>query len=405
MSNLLDEAEVTVIGGGIMGLSTAYHLAKLGSKVVLVEMDKIAAGASGSNAGSIRKGDLENPSASPIYEESYKMYEDWNANGELGLDFEFTVLPILRCFTEEHIESMKSGVWKKRRELWEEEGFCLVERGEWKIPEPNIAEDMKWGIESTNTMINIFRVCLGLARASERYGAKILTYTEVKDICVSEGRVRKVSTSRGDIRTEFVVNAAGSWASLIGRMVGINIPIVPRIGTALVTEPTPQITNHGRVYYDPIWFNPDKPFVAESEDPCERLGVTTEIDRHSKEDNYIIARSEHVVPLPPKGAKTLVEPETLKLIAKSAIRVVPKLGNIHIMRAYAAMRPVCEVDGNPILGKVNGVEGFLMAAGSWHTGMSYGPMCGKLISELVRSGETSIPIKDFSPMRFSKHTL
>ena len=334
MSNLLDEAEVTVIGGGIMGLSTAYHLAKLGSKVVLVEMDKIAAGASGSNAGSIRKGDLENPSASPIYEESYKMYEDWNANGELGLDFEFTVVPILRCFTEEHIESMKSGVWKRRRELWEEEGSCLVERGEWKIPEPNIAEDMKWGIESTNTMINIFRVCRGLARASERYGAKILTYTEVKDICVSEGRVRKVSTSRGDIRTEFVVNAAGSWASLIGRMVGINIPIVPRIGTALVTEPTPQITNHGRVYYDPIWFNPDKPFVAESEDPCERLGVTTEIDRHSKEDNYIIARSEHVVPLPPKGAKTLVEPETLKLIAKSAIRVVPKLGNIHIMRAY-----------------------------------------------------------------------
>ena len=69
------------------------------------------------------------------------------------------------------------------------------------------------------------------------------------------------------------------------------------------------------------------------------------------------------------------------------------------------MRPVCEVDGNPILGKVNGVEGFLMAAGSWHTGMSYGPMCGKLISELVRSGETSIPIKAFSPMRLSKHTL
>jgi len=398
----MEETEVTVIGGGIMGLSTAYHLAKLGVKVILVDMDKIAAGASGSNAGSISKGDPESPMVSAIFAGSYKMYQDWNESGELGYDFELNPVPGLRCFTDEHVERMKYGMWKRRRELWKEDGLCLVRRSEWKIPEPNFAEDIRWGIESTNTMINIFRVCRGLAWAAKKYGAKILTYTEVKDVVVGSGKVQGVVTNGGEIKTKFVINAAGAWAPVIGRMVGIDIPILPVIGTALVTEPTPSITNHGRIIYEPVWFNPDQPFITNSKDPSQRLGISTEIDRHSKEDNYIIARSEHIVPLPERGAKRSVEPETLKCIAEGAIRLVPKLENINIMRVYAGMRPVCEVDGYPILGEVEGIEGFIVAAGPWHNGMSYGPMCGKLVSELITGEKTSIPIEEFSFSRFTK---
>jgi len=295
---------------------------------------------------------------------------------------------------------MKYGIWKRRLELWEEGGLSLVKRNEWEISEPNVAEDLMWGIEGTYTMINIFRVCRGLAWAAKKYGAKIFTHTEVKDIDVVDGKVRRVITNRGDINTEVVVNAAGSWAPVIGMMVGIGIPILPAIGTALVTEPTPPITSHGRVFYDPLWFNPDQPFIANNRDFCYSVRATTEIDRHSKEANYIIARSEHIVPLPPRGAKTNVEAETLRCIAESAIRVVPKLANINIMRAYAGMRPVCEVDGYPILGKVEGIEGFVLATGPWHNGMSYGPMCGKLISELIRGEKTSIPIEEFGFSRF-----
>jgi sarcosine oxidase subunit beta len=400
MSKVAEDTEITVIGGGIMGLSTAYHLAKSGARVILVDMDKIAAGASGSNAGSISQGDPENSTVSSIFAGSYKMYRDWNESGELGYDFELSQVPALRCFTDEHVERMRYGIWKRRLATWEGEGLRLVRRSEWKISEPNISEGITWGIESKNTMINIFRVCRGLAGAAKRYGAKIFTYTEVKDIQIDGGKVQRVMTNRGTIRTRVVVNAAGSWAPMIGKMVGIDVPIVPAIGTALVTEPTPPITNHGRVIYEPIWFNPDQPFIASSKDPSQRLGVTTEIDRHSKEANYIIARSEHIVSLPPKGAKRSVEPETLRCIAESAIRVVPKLEDINIMRVYAGMRPVCEVDGYPILGEVEGVEGFVMAAGPWHNGMSYGPMCGKLISDLVRGERTSIPIEEFRLSRF-----
>jgi len=394
------EADVTVVGGGILGLSTAYHLAKAGYRVALIEMDKIAACASGSNAGLIRKGDPVDQTDDCIYAGSYKMYQDWAESGELGCDIELHEASVLHCFTDEHVERMKRGLWKRRLELWKQSGLHLVQRDEWTTAEPHVADDITWGIETTTSMINMFRVCRGLAWAAEKYGAKIFTYTKVQDIEVKGEKVWKVVTDRGAIKTDYVVNAAGAWAPTIGRMVGVDLPIVPAIGTALVTEPTPPITRHMRLLYDPLWHNPHQPFVVNSTDPCQRLGVNTEIDRHTTEDNYILARSEHIVALPSRGAKTRTEPETLKCIAEGAIRVVPKLRNIHIIRAYAGLRPVCEVDGKPILGAVDGVAGFILAVGIWHTGMSYGPMCGKLVSELIQGKGTSIPIDALAYSRF-----
>ena len=399
----MEETDVTVIGGGILGLSTAYHLTKSGYNVILVEMAKIAACASGSNAGAIRKLDLTNEIDSRIYAGSYKMYQGWNESGELGCEIELREASILRCFTDEHVERMKYGLWKRRLELWNREGLYLVKRDEWTMMEPNITKDITWGIETSTSRINIFRVCRGLAWTAEKNGAKILTRTKVKSVGVKNGKVCKVVTDNGEIKTDFVVNAAGAWSPIIGKMVGIEIPILPAIGTALVTEPTPSITKHRRILHDPLWHDPHQPFVVNSTDPCQRLGVTTEIDRHLTEDNYILARSEHIVSLPSKGAKTQTEPETLKCIAEGAIRLIPKLKNIHVIRAYAGMRPVCEVDGKPIIGEVNGIEGFILATGIWHTGMSYGPMCGKLVSEIIEKKATSIPIEELQYNRFVKN--
>ena len=110
-----EETEVTVIGGGIFGLSTAYFLAKRGVDVILLEKDRIAGGASGSNAAVIEKGHLAEASKiseNLIQRESYKIYHDWNKTGEIKYDIELNDLPSLICFTEEHIESMKTGFWK-----------------------------------------------------------------------------------------------------------------------------------------------------------------------------------------------------------------------------------------------------------------------------------------------------
>lgn len=401
MDYTMKETKVTVIGGGIMGLSSTYHLAKEGVDVVLVEMKKIAAGSSGANAGVIRKGDSVDSTDDIIYKKSFEMYQDWNRTNELGIDIEMKEISVLRCFKDEHIEKSGSGLWKRRFDNWNKEKLSPRRRKEWNITEPNLAEDIKWGIETSGTMINIFRVCNGLSFAAKKYNAEILTNTEVKDIDLINNKVQKIVTDRGEIKTDIIVDAAGAWAPHIGRMVGIDIPVLPAIGTALVTEPIPSFTNHKRIIYDPIWFNPDQPFNNNSQDQFQKLGITTEIDRHEEEGNYLIGRSEHIVTLPRKTAKIPIEPETIKRISKSAIQVLPKIKDIHVIRAYAGTRPVCEVDGKPIVGKVEDREGFIIASGLWHTGMSYGPMCGKLVSEIIVHDKTTIPITKFELSRFT----
>jgi glycine/D-amino acid oxidase-like deaminating enzyme len=397
----MKQTQVTIIGGGIMGLSAAYQLTQAGFKVVVIDQDRIGAGASGTNAGMIRKGDAVDPLDHEIYQGSYQLYQHWSESGELGYDIELGEITLLRCFTDEHVTAMGAGQWKHRLETWEAGGLTLIPRTEWEVAEPHIASSITWGIETTSAKINIFRVCRGLAYATRQLGGEICPFTEALGIDVHQGRVRKVRTNRGDIRTDFVINAAGGWAGHVGDFVNHAIPILPALGTGLATESIPAITQHERLIYDPLWFNPHQPFQPCSNDPCQRLGVTTEIDRHVTENNYIIARSEHVVPLPQHQTKVQPEPETVQCIAASAIRLVPRLANIHIIRVYAGLRPVCEVDGKPILCASDTVEGFIIAAGPWHTGMSYGPMCGQLVVELVADTPSSIPLHELHLARFA----
>lgn len=399
----LDRTEVTVIGGGILGLATTYHLAAAGWRVTLLEREKIAAGASGANASYIRKGDPVDPTDARLYAGSYALYRDWQARGTLGCDIELQEASVLRCFTDAHLQRMEAGLWQRRRRVWEREGLTPTPRRAWRLPEPHLADTVTWGIETTSAMINIFRVTHGLAWAAAQHGATIQTATTAHAIEVTQGRVARVHTDRGALETTYVVNAAGAWAPQIGRMVGLEIPIRPARGVALVTEPTPPLTTHRRIIYDPLWFNPDQPYIEESADPEQRLGVTTELDRHPTEENYVIARSERLIPLPARGTKTPADPETLTHIAAAAIRLVPPLADVHIIRAYAGLRPVCEVDGKPILGPVPGVDGFLLAAGPWHTGMSYGPMCGRLVAEIIDGKPPSIPLDDLAFTRFAQH--
>lgn len=398
----MKQTQVTVIGGGIIGLSAAYHLARTGFNVILIDQDRIGGGASGSNAGMIRQGDAVDPLDHDIYRGSYQWYQRWQESGELGYDIELGEITLLRCFSDQHVTAMKGGQWKHRLEGWEAGGLTMIPRSEWKITEPHLAPSITWGIETTSAKINIFRVTRGLAYATQQLGGVIFPFTEAQDIEIHQGKVYKVVTNRGEIQTDYVVNAAGGWAGHIGTFVDHTIPILPALGTGLATESIPPITYHERLIYEPLWFNPHQPFRPQSEDPCQRLGVTTEIDRHVTENNYIIARSEHVVPLPQHKTQVQPEPETVQCIAESAIRIVPQLANVHIIRAYAGLRPVCEVDGKPILCASDTVEGFIIAAGPWHTGMSYGPMCGQLVAELIADTPSSIPLHELHLSRFAE---
>jgi sarcosine oxidase subunit beta len=134
--------------------------------------------------------------------------------------------------------------------------------------------------------------------------------------------------------------------------------------------------------------------------PYLKYGVFpgTLIDYWPGENTYLIAGNRFEMNRLEHPARLI--PEVSNLLAKHAIRFIPKLAELHVIREFAGLRPVCSVDGLPILGKVEDLESFIVATGTDHYGVSAGMIFGKLISELIIKNTTSEPIDEFSYSRF-----
>ena len=386
MPKLNEETDVTVIGGGIFGLSTAYYLAKKNVDVILVEKKELASGATGNNNGMCGVYSVEHG------EQWHKIYD--NLSEELHFDIEYTESPDLIVYTPENVKEMK------KLGIWEVLSSKMITGDELREKEPLLADDIVGGDESMGYFVNPFRLCYGYALATKRLGGRIYLNTTVKNIKVENNKIKEVITDKGNIRTKFVVNAAGAWSSEIGKMVGINIPIIPQKGDILVTEQAPKPDPyHGRIangfIYNSYPYN-RKPEAINSKDPNIKLGISAYIHYYPFTNNYGLGGShEHV------GHDNRVNPNTISYITKQCTRIVPSLKHINIIRMHAGVRPYCYVDEQPILSKVKEIDGFIIATGGGGQGIGIGPMSGKLISELITDEETSLSTDDYSFSRFN----
>jgi sarcosine oxidase subunit beta len=384
----LEKTEVTVIGGGLFGLSAAYYLAKEGVDVILVEKKELASGATGSNNGMCGVYSATEPA-----ELWHKIYE--NLSEELQLDIEYKESPDLVVYTPENVKEMK------QIGIWEDISSEMVTGDELREIEPLLADDIVGGIESMGHIVNPFRLCYAYALGIKRYDGRVKINTIVTNIKVSKNRVKKVITSKGDIETEFVVNAAGAWSSEIGNMVGIDIPVIPQKGDILITETAPKThPYHGRIansfFYTSYPYN-RRPVAVNSKDPMIRLGISAYIHYYPSTNNYGLGGSHESV-----GFERRVNPDTILYIAKQCTRIVPSLRKLNIIRMHTGFRPFNYVDEKPILSKVKDIEGFIISTGGGGSGIGLGPTSGKLISELIINDKTSIPLDDYSFSRFKK---
>lgn len=388
-------AEVVVIGGGVIGSSVAYYLAKKGLKVIVIEKNQgLCFGASGANLAGLVIQNFESPLLEFV-RESIKMYG--NLSEEIGYNIEYERLGCLLVIDDEdqypnavkHVESMRTkGI-----------NVQLLEGNEIRKLEPVLGEDLIAGMEDwEGGMVNPFKVTYGFARAAAKLGTSFLLSTEVRKIETNKKeKIISVDTDRGKIETDFVVNAAGAWASEIGEMLGISIPIRPLRGQAIVTEPVP-LNERWRCIGDPPshWAKPSSPKTAEkTKDSVVRLGGRTVI-RQESTGNWLIGTSQEL------AYNNRVTMETIRRHAKGAMRFIPKLKDVNCIRAYAGLRSHCYVDDLPILGKVDSPSGFVLATGHSGEGLMLAPLTGKLISELITENRTSMPINAFSFSRFKK---
>lgn len=383
------DADVIVIGGGVIGCSVTYHLAKLGKSVLQIEREDLTRGAAGATDGVVGYHTKKPGPQMELAVRSIAMFE--HLGEELGMDIEYG----LCCGGMQPVEDqlqwdILSGIVEEQKKSGVDIRMIGIEEAR-KI-EPMLAEDLMGALYSpTGGKVNPIRLTLAFAGAARRLGARILTETEVCGLLLEKGQIKGVKTNRGEFTADAVVNACGAWAAQIGKMAGLNIPITPRKGQLIVTEPIGPFMNVTLqcARYNVIKFRPD----AVDDPKALQLGNSLSIEQ-TKDGGLIIGGTREFAGY--DRGNTL---EAVETILRRAVRFFPALRDVCFIRAFAGLRPYTP-DGLPLIGRVNGLEGFYMAAGHEGDGIALAPITGKLLAEQIVYGKESYSLKDFDPNRF-----
>jgi len=226
-----------------------------------------------------------------------------------------------------------------------------------------------------------------LASAAQERGAILQPFTEVTGIQVSRDAVVAVDTDAGRVPTGAVVNAAGAWSGSIGAMAHIDIPVVPRKGHVVVTESAAHTTLNCKII---LAFGYMQTLSA-----GEGVAVAANIQQTSH-GNLLLSSSREFV-----GFSRSVRPRVVSAMLLRCLRLFPHLGSLHAIRCFAGLRPYSP-DLVPIIGAVEGVDGFYVATGHEGAGITMGPVSGRLISQIVMGQAPEVPVERLSLSRFKR---
>ena len=402
------EAEVLIIGGGIVGASTAFALAQHGRRVVLLERGDIASEASGVNAGHI--GALGWGDA-PVLEShltmgSLDMFKSLQL--DMGYDIEFRQCGGLEAAqTDAQMEYAQ-----KRVRILTDQGYTVELLG------PRQAASIEPGV---NPMLpgfiyaplrgkaNPVLATRALAHAAEQQGARIFPGHGVTAIGY-DGRSYTVETGHGEFVAERLVIAAGAWSAPIGRMLGLRVPIVPVRGQMWATAPMAPTMFHALSSAESYQYWSECSASGESLPPNLTHEGGLRITRHLYGsqtrsgaiafggDRQVVdstgATSREGVGLAAEGPNA----EGIEANRGHAAEVVPMLAQVPIERTWAGLMPF-SLDGAPIIGRIPQREGLYIASGLASSGFGRGPMAGKLLADYLHTGRMPAVLSEADPAR------
>lgn len=375
------EAATLVIGAGIAGLSTALFLARAGHEVVVLDRNPVNSGASGGNAGSLHAQLLSfdhgskaeaggQPAALtlPLQRDSIALWK--KLESELKADFEISITGgLMVAETEADLAFLAAKTQVERDKGIDCE---VIGQADLRRLEPGLDERFVGAAYCPQEgKINPLVATNAVAEAALAAGARIETGAEVRSI-VREGAGFVVTTSRGTVRAGRVVNAAGGFASRIGAMLGVEVPVYGAPLQMVVTEAAEPIVSH---------------LVAHA---ARHLTL-----KQAANGNVIIGGGWTAGLDPVRG-----HPRPLRSSIEGnlwvAQHVVPALRRLHVIRTWAAMN--INIDGAPILGEHPAVPGFFNTVTS--NGYTLGPIMGETTAKLVLREDPGRDIRPFGIERF-----
>jgi sarcosine oxidase subunit beta len=359
MTDLPSTADAVVIGGGVMGTSTAYHLALRGCRnVLLLEREPFfGTQATGRCAGGIRY-QFSTAINVRLSQLSLPMLDRFEEELAQPIDRRRTGYLFLLT-SEGSVASFRETVAMQRR---------LGVNTEWLTPEEIAARVPLFNTEGVlagtnhadDGLADPNSVVQGYVSGARRLGVKLVTDVAVTHIQVEGDKIRGVVTDQGTVDTSVVVNAAGPWAGQVGKMAGVDIPIAPLRRQIAVTGPLPEIP-------------PDFPFV---------IDFDQSLYFHREGDGLLTGMSN---PHEKVGFDQSVDPEWELVHFEAALKRLPLLERAGIASRWAGLYEVSP-DAHPILGRIPAVKGLYCVGGFSGHGFMHGPICGLLLAEEILDG-------------------
>lgn len=370
----MESKDVVIVGGGIVGVSTAYFLAKRGVKSLVIERDAIGSHASGFAYGglsTISGAGIPGPSFD-LASEAMRLYSRFTEElpQESGIDFDYRVRPTVKlAFSDDEVAEAKALLsWQQSQPghdvRWvDSDGLAELD--------PRISPQAQGGTYVENTGdLEPYKLVTALAQAAERSGATI-RHGSVDGIEATGGRVTAVTVGGDAFPCDAVVIANGPWSSEASKWLGFPVPVSALKGQILrMDAPGPPLE------CSITW---GKHYATTKTDGLVWTGTTEE----------------------EAGFDESTTQEARESITSSFLTMLPAMTEAKVVQQTACLRPVVP-DHLPIVGAVPGVAGAFLATGAGRKGILLGPPMGNAVADLIVTGQTDVPIEDLSPTRFAE---
>ncbi len=369
-------ADVVIIGGGIVGAACAYYLTAAGLAVHLLERHFPASGTSRACDSLIL---LWDKSPGPELALGQASAALWTQLAEtLADDFEYARPGTLMLAENE--AALAAG--RAKAEAMSAAGVRAEVVDEVGLPalEPNLAPDLAGGVFfPDDAQVDARRATLALLAAARRQGLTLHDQAEVTAIRLLRtpaGQVSGVVTRAGEIATERVVCAAGVWSNQVAGLVGLEPPVRPRKGHVLVTAKVPGLIRH------PLLEGGYVTTVQSAEEGLQ-AALVAEL---TASGSLLLGSSRQFT-----GYDRSVSLAVVQAIARRAVRFLPALAKVGLIRSYAGLRP-WSPDHLPLIGPVEAVPGFYLATGHEGAGICLAPITGQLIAALIIGSDEPIAL-------------
>ncbi len=376
--NLPNTADIVIIGGGVMGASAAYHLAKRGHKnIVLLEKENFfGQGATGRCAGGVRY-QFSTEINVKLSIASLPMIERFKE--EIGQDVSYKQCGYLLVATnEKEVAAFKHNV-EMQNKLGVATQFLSGDEVRARLPMMNFDDALAGTFNQKDGTVDPNSVVMGYINAAQKMGVKAISGAEVLGITVSGGNVEEVQTSLGAIQTRMVLNVAGPWSSQIGKMAGVEIPVIPLRRQMFTTNPLKDVPE-------------DFPFV---------IDFAKSLYFHREGEGLLIGMSNQNEKT---GYDQNVDEDFELVNLEAAIERMPLVEKASRASHWAGLYEVTP-DAHPIFGATP-VNGFTLCTGFSGHGFMHGPISGKLMSEFILDGNfSSVDVSILDLKRFEEGRL